>query len=141
MRSPASRSLLALLLIPALGVTLALTSCSALSDRSDYEWDTARQMAKSSQSDMVPSLVASDAQDIRLSTAEVGSGPTVLAWRSTSGITRDDCKAGAVDGAPTDSVPGWWPKTVPAKGWACGWWRVVERSGTYYSWRQQDAQH
>lgn len=140
MRTASSRVVTAALLTACLGVTLSLTSCSALSGRDDHEWKTAKQMTQSADGGSVPTLVASDAENIRFSAAAIGSGPTVITWQSKSGITRDDCKVGSIQGAPSSSVPKWWPGEVPSEGWSCGWWRVFQKDGSYYTWQQRDSQ-
>lgn len=137
MRALRPRTVLPISIVLALTCAGALSSCSALSNRSDHQWKTASAMSGSAQSATVPSLVAADATNIRLSTAEIGGGPTVLAWDSDSGITREDCRRTSLEGAPASSVPKWWPKRTPDEGWSCGWWRVFQQDGGYYSWRQQ----
>lgn len=134
-RHPAATVASFVALVAAVG--LSLSSCSLATGRHEREWDTAQEMARSSDSASVPSLVAADATDIRLSSPAVGEGGTFLAWHSATGITRSDCRTGPIGDAPSPA-PSWWPESIPSTGWRCGWWRVFRGDDGYLAWQHLD---
>lgn len=138
MRSTPSPVRAAGVLTAALAVAVGLSSCSLGAIDGGHEWRTADDMAASRDSIAVPSLVERDATDIRLQTPPFGEGPPLLSWHSSRGVVRDDCEAGPLRDAAPDEVPSWWPGSVPADGWRCGWWRVFEQDGGYFAWRHED---
>lgn len=122
------------------GASLALTAslltgCQAFGINEQYgaQYATLDDAEKSWDAAQIPRLVPADAESIRIGYNTIDEG-AMLAFASSSGLTADYCEAGEVAGAPAFE-PSWWPEDeLPAEGYTCGDWSVVEVAGEYFTW-------
>lgn len=113
----------------------ALTGCQALGINEQYgaQYATLEDAEKSWDAAQIPGLVPDDAESIRIGYNTVAEG-AMLAFTSAGGITADYCAEGDVSGAPAFE-PSWWPEDdLPADGYTCGDWTVVESDGEFFVW-------
>ena len=119
----------------AIGI-LTLTGCSTAPSpdikKSYSTFDEAQEV-----SSRLPGLLPTDATTIKLVARASGKG-AVLKFDSSVGITAEYCRAGPLDGSPTDLDVDWWPDTIPADGYDCSRWMVFETDGSYYAWDTTD---
>ena len=112
-----------------------LTGCQAFGINEQYgaRYDTLVDAEDSWDAHQIPDLVPADAEDIRLGYNTIDEG-AMLAFTSAGGITADYCEPGEVSGAPAFE-PAWWPEgDLPAEGFTCGDWTVVEVDGEFFTW-------
>ena len=88
-------------------------------------------------SSRLPGLFPTDATNIKLVARASGKG-AVLKFDSSFGITAAYCRAGTLDGTPTELEVDWWPDSVPTEGYDCSRWMVFEADGSYYAWDTAD---
>ncbi len=125
-------------LLPVAALALAaplLAGCQAFGINEEYDALYPDLEAAEASWDAVklPMLIPADARTLRVAYNTIDEGH-LFAFTSEGGLTADYCEEGDVSGEPAFE-PGWWPEEeLPATGWRCGDWNVVQVSDRYLVW-------
>lgn len=112
-----------------------LAGCQALGINEQYgaEYATLSDAEASWDDAHIPDLVPDDATRVRIGYNTIEEG-AMLTFESEGGITAGYCEPADVDREPAFE-PSWWPEgELPADGYTCGDWSVVEADGEFVVW-------
>jgi hypothetical protein len=99
----------------------------------EFAFETTAEANDSADSYRFQGFLPEDGEDVRLLT-DRATGEGAMTWKSSQAFDIPACEAGPVTGVPVVD-PAWWPEDdLPAQGWQCMNWSIVEVDDAFYAW-------